>query len=190
VKLKFYKLSPAIIVVVVVALGVYYLISSHAATPYASNEAESGSLTGSASLVSDSAASNSQAVQFGSTTTTSDGCSNDGSAAPCVGSTTTGAGGWGSPVFDDEFNGTSLNTNNWSTDNGWTTNNVTVSSSNIRVSGGDLILTLASSTSGAEVDSSKADGTGIGYVLPVGGFAEARIDFPGNGTTIYNWPAW
>ena len=27
-------------------------------------------------------------------------------------------------------------------------------------------------------------------ILPVGGYAEARISFPGNGTAIYNWPAW
>jgi hypothetical protein len=51
------------------------------------------------------------------------------------------------------------------------------------VSGGNLILTLANGNSGAELDS-------LSYLLPVGGYAEARIYFPGSGTTLYNWPAW
>jgi hypothetical protein len=51
------------------------------------------------------------------------------------------------------------------------------------VAGGDAILTLASSTSGAEI------GTNT-YVLAVGDYAEARIEFAGSGTSIYDWPAW
>jgi beta-glucanase (GH16 family) len=87
-------------------------------------------------------------------------------------------------TFDDEFNGTALNTNVWSNHAGWTNqNNVTDYASNVAEANGNLILTLASSTSGAAIGSNQ------GY-LAVGDFAEARVYFPGSGTSIYNWPAW
>ncbi len=93
-------------------------------------------------------------------------------------------------AFDSEFTGTSLDASKWVALNGYNTNNVITSASNVSVSGGYLRLTLASSTSGAEIDSDPADGAGSnGYVIPVGGYVEARIDFPGNGSAIYNWPA-
>jgi hypothetical protein len=71
-------------------------------------------------------------------------------------------------------------------------NNVTTHASNVAVSGGNLVLTLASSTSGAFVSSAKDDGAGVnGYVLPVGDYAEARVYFPGSSSEqFYNWPAW
>jgi Glycosyl hydrolases family 16 len=78
----------------------------------------------------------------------------------------------------------------WTTLNGRRMNNVTASASNVAVSGGNLILTLASSTSGAFISSSHSDGAGVGYLLPVGAYTEARVLFPGDGRTIYNWPAW
>lgn len=100
------------------------------------------------------------------------------------------AGNW-SLTFDDEFNGSSLDTSRWSAMEGNTVNNVTTHASNVSVSGGNLVLTLASSTSGAEVSSGPGDGAGSnGYYLPIGGYAEARVYFPGSGSTIYNWPAW
>ena len=87
-------------------------------------------------------------------------------------------------VFDDEFNGTALNTSAWDTHNGWTNqNNVTDRASNITEIGGDVVLTLASRTSGAAIQSKVA-------TLGVGEFAEARIDFAGSSTNVYNWPAW
>jgi hypothetical protein len=67
--------------------------------------------------------------------------------------------------------------------NGGSMNNVATYASNVSESGGDLILTLASSSSGAEAVANT-------YSLPVGGYIEAWVDFPGSGTTIYNWPAW
>ncbi len=86
-------------------------------------------------------------------------------------------------MFDDEFNGTSINTNTWSTDNGWANqNNVTDSASNINVTEGCAILTLASSTSGAQMSTNSV-------ALQVGDYAEARIQFAGSGTTVDNWPA-
>ena len=93
------------------------------------------------------------------------------------------SGNW-ALTFEDEFNGTALNTSVWSNHDGWTNqNNVTDHASNISESGGDLTLTLASSTSGAAIGSNQ-------NLLGVGDFAEARVDFAGSGTTIYNWPAW
>jgi hypothetical protein len=93
------------------------------------------------------------------------------------------SGNW-TMVFDDEFNGTAINTSAWDTHDGWTNqNNVTDHASNVTEIGGDAVLTLASKTSGAALQSKVA-------TLGVGEFAEARIDFAGSGTSIYNWPAW
>jgi beta-glucanase (GH16 family) len=86
-------------------------------------------------------------------------------------------------VFDDEFNGTSLNKTAWVDHSGYTDqNNVTDSSSNLSVANGDLTLRLASATSGETIETNTA-------ALNVGDYAEARIDFSGSGTGIYNWPA-
>jgi hypothetical protein len=85
-------------------------------------------------------------------------------------------------VFDEEFSGNALNTAQWDYHQG-TANNVTTSSKNVAVNGGNLVLTLASKTSGAEIESAA-------YNFAVGDYAEASVEFPGSGTTIYNWPAW
>lgn len=95
-------------------------------------------------------------------------------------------------VFDDEFNGSSLDTSVWSPD--WfgrtgNMNNVTTSPSNVSVSGGDLNLTLSSSGVGALVSSNPAGGASKGVQFATGYYAEARIYFPGSGSRIYNWPA-
>jgi hypothetical protein len=87
-------------------------------------------------------------------------------------------------VFDDEFNGNSLNQSVWNAHSGWTNQNrVTDHLSNITVHGSHAIFRLASSTSGAEIGTND-------FSLKVGEYAEARIKFAGNGQTIYNWPAW
>jgi beta-glucanase (GH16 family) len=86
-------------------------------------------------------------------------------------------------AFDDEFNGSSVNRTSWSTDNGYINqNNVTDSSSNISVVDGCAVLRLASARSGAEMTTNTVG-------LKVGEWAEARIQFAGNGTTVDNWPA-
>jgi hypothetical protein len=68
-------------------------------------------------------------------------------------------------------------------------NNVTTSPSNVAVSAGELLLTLASTTSGALVSTNPSDTARPGFQFTYG-FAEARIWFDGSGTTIDNWPAW
>jgi beta-glucanase (GH16 family) len=93
------------------------------------------------------------------------------------------AGTW-RMVFDDEFNGDSLNQNVWNPHSGWTNqNDVTDHLSNITVRGGDAIFKLASRTSGAEIGTNH-------FSLRIGEYAEARIRFAGDGMMIYNWPAW
>ena len=77
---------------------------------------------------------------------------------------------------------------------GW--GNTTCATATVSVSGGNLVLTLASSSSGGCVParamgvpprSAEASNAGSGsYNLPVGGYTEARINFPGSGTGIYN----
>jgi hypothetical protein len=95
--------------------------------------------------------------------------------------------------FDDEFNGTALDTTKWS--NCWFSptcskqNNVTTSPSNVSVVAGNLVLTLASSSSGALVSTNPKGGASTGYQFQYG-IVEARVFFPGDGTHCYNWPAW
>ncbi len=102
-----------------------------------------------------------------------------------------GPGGTWLLKFDDEFNGTSLDTSKWSPNwygEGGSMNSVGTYAANQSVSGGNLNLVLASATSGALVHTDYGSGR---YQLPVGGFAEARISFPGSSSRpIYNWPAW
>jgi beta-glucanase (GH16 family) len=86
-------------------------------------------------------------------------------------------------VFDDEFDGSSLNRGVWNAHDGWRDQNaVTDHLGNIAVRNGHLILTLAATDSGAEIGSRH-------FGLEVGEFAQARIDFAGSGSTVYNWPA-
>ena len=67
-------------------------------------------------------------------------------------------------------------------------NDVATSSKNQKVAEGILSLSLSSSSTGALVStdpSQVSPGFEFGY-----GYTEARINFPGSGSTIYNWPAW
>ena len=73
-KSKPQRITAAVVVVVVAAIGAYLLIGSHAAVPYSSIEAESGSLSSPATQVTgDSKASGGSYVQFGSASTTGGG---------------------------------------------------------------------------------------------------------------------
>jgi hypothetical protein len=102
------------------------------------------------------------------------------------------AGNW-TLAFDDEFSGSSLDTSKWS--NCWfspgcgTMNNVTTDPNNVAVSNGNLALRLSSSTSGALISTNPKGGATTGYQFTTG-YVEARIKFTGDGTNIYNWPAW
>lgn len=67
-------------------------------------------------------------------------------------------------------------------------NNVTTAPTNVSVTNGNLVLTLASSSSGALVSTNPVGGAKVGYQFGVG-VVEARIYFPGDGTRCYNWPS-
>jgi hypothetical protein len=80
---------------------------------------------------------------------------------------------------------------------GW--GNTTCDTANVAVTGGNLVLTLASKSSGACVCTGSACAPAFGgsfqagsgsYDLPVGGYTEARVNFPGSSAGVYNWPAW
>jgi hypothetical protein len=102
-------------------------------------------------------------------------------------------------AFDDEFNGSSLDATKWTTMDGGGWGSTTCRTANVSVSGGNLGLTLASASSGGCVCTGSSCAPAFGgyfqagsgsYDLPVGGYTEARVDFPGAGSSIDNWPAW
>lgn len=95
-------------------------------------------------------------------------------------------GNW-TNVFDSEFTGNSLPVG-WAPywfKNGATQNNTLMESSNVTVSGGTLNLALTSN-SGSIVSTNPAAGGDFQFTY---GAMEARIYLPGNGQTVYNWPA-
>ena len=94
------------------------------------------------------------------------------------------------PAFDDEFNGSALDTTNWSTSwfNGGSMNNTSTSPANVAVSGGILTLTLSSTSVGALVSTNPNGGASTGFQLTYG-YTEARILFGGSGSTCNDWPA-
>jgi hypothetical protein len=90
--------------------------------------------------------------------------------------------------FDDEFNGTSLDPTQWdgSWFNGGSMNNVTTPATNVTENNGYVTLTLSSRLSGALIHTTQSPGRAT---VAVGDVVEARIWIPGDGTNVYNWPA-
>ena len=135
-------------------------------------------------------------------------------------SASTGGGGGGSStgpvgpsgtwvqVFDDEFNGTSVDSSKWASNwfGGNNLNHTAENPANITFPG-DGTCTMqvnnnaladpangvaAGDAAGCLLTSNPNNGGGIGagFWAQVGDYAEARISFPGSGSTIYGWPAW
>ena len=196
-KLEFKRPQVLMSIAAVVVVGTAILLYTHAATNAGNAEAENGTIAGNATIVSDSNASGGKGVKFGSgtqptpTATATPSSTPAPTPTPAPGSVTpNGISGTWNLKFDDEFNGTALNSKYWSCSwfGGGTMNNVSTPCSNETVSGGNLIQTLASSSSGSTVDTDPSQTGGGGYQYGTGYVAEARVYFPGNGTTIYNWP--
>lgn len=90
-------------------LGVHFIFASHAATFATSSEAEIGTVSGNAAVTTDGTASNGHAVEFGSVGSScpaGQAQANDGSCVPIPSGDT-------KLIFDDEFNGSSVDTNLW-----------------------------------------------------------------------------
>jgi beta-glucanase (GH16 family) len=122
------------------------------------------------------------------TTSGTNGCAVGVVPAPCAGG---GQGGWGAPTLDDEFNSSRLDTRIWASscpEYGANLNGVGTSPSNVAVGGGNLVLTLSSPTVGSCVSSRPGEAGNAGFSFRYG-YAEARIHFAGDGTNVYNWPA-
>jgi hypothetical protein len=155
----------------------------HCTTSSSTTSSRSSSST-TTSPTSTSTTTTSPTSTTSSTTTSS--TTSTGAPQP-VGVPHPGGGQW-TPTFDDEFNGTSLDTSKWAVFS--SENDVSCSNSNVKEGGGNLTLTLSSSSTGACVSSAPADGAGSnGYTLPVGGYVEVRAEFPGSGSSIDDWPA-
>jgi beta-glucanase (GH16 family) len=101
------RISSVLIIVIVAGIGTYLLLSTHAATPYASIEAESGAKSG-VTTTADANASGGNYVQFGAGSTTTPPPSGGSPGSAPMGQT----GTW-NLLFDDEFNGTSLDLTKW-----------------------------------------------------------------------------
>jgi hypothetical protein len=94
-------------------------------------------------------------------------------------------------VFDDEFNGSALDTTKWSSS--WfnqdgVMNNTSTSPANVSVAGGILTLTLSSTSVGALIATNPTGGASTGFQMTYG-YIEARILFAGQGSTCDDWPA-
>lgn len=101
-----------------------------------------------------------------------------------------GPGGSWVLTFQDEFEGNSIDSSKWDATwpgNGGQMNNVYIDPSNTIVSNSVATLWLSSTTSGGLIHTST---TTDRYQLPVGSYVEARVYFPGEDSTLYNWPAW
>jgi hypothetical protein len=70
-KISHIKWPQLIVIVVITAVGSYMLVTSHAATPYASIDADKGVLTSGATKVADSSADDGNKVVFGSASSSS-----------------------------------------------------------------------------------------------------------------------
>jgi hypothetical protein len=81
------KIPIIVLILCFAAVGAILIFTTHAATPFVAAEPENGSLTSPASIVTDSSASNTKAVKFGSSST----------GGGCVGAANTpgGADPWG-----------------------------------------------------------------------------------------------
>ena len=121
--------------------------------------------------------------------------------APSSGLTTPGPrgvpGSW-TLTFDDEFDGTRLDTTKWApcwfpgsyaatSDSCASSNRVTTYKSLVSVANGEVTLTLISSSQGALIATNPRGGASPGFQFQYGA-VEARVWFPGNGSACLGPP--
>lgn len=113
------------------------------------------------------------------------GSTYDGVVAPCIGSAATGASGWGSPTFDDEFNSSSIDTSKWVVEGPRQPNNpqeyACYSPGSVSVSGGYLHLALQDTSCSVGTSNYQYTGAQIstsGLFSQTYGYYEARIYSP------------
>lgn len=95
-------------------------------------------------------------------------------------------------AWSDEFTGTSIDTTKWFVYNNKVVNQTLSYPANVTVSNSLLNLKFAGTNNGAAVASAGVQGCTQptnGYAVPVGACIEARINFPGSGHAVDNWPA-
>jgi hypothetical protein len=102
------------------------------------------------------------------------------------------AGAW-NLKFDDEFTSTKIDSTKWAANwfgEGGTLNGVKTYAWNVSVASGTANLKLTGNggnTSGAAISTNPNGGAKSGYQFKYG-YVEARIFFPGSGSTVLNWP--
>jgi hypothetical protein len=115
------------------------------------------------------------------------------SSGPTGGVVPTGVPGTWHQAFGDEFSGTSVNTANWNAAYCKTMNKTEIDPANATVGNGVATLRL-SGGKGAMLMTSGVDGcagSSKNFTLPVGGYAEARANFPTTSSgACADWPAW
>jgi Glycosyl hydrolases family 16 len=160
-----------------------------------SSGSSSGGVSGGGSGSSGSSSGGGSGSSSGGGTGSSSGGSVDAGSPEPYGNI---PGSW-TLAFDDEFNESSLNTDVWTTMQGGGWGSTTCETANVSVTGGNLVLLLASASSGGCVCTGSSCAPAFGgsfstgqgsYNLPVGGYTEARVNFAGSGMSIDNWPAW
>jgi hypothetical protein len=127
-------------------------------------------------------------TQSGTTQWTYIGIAFRPTATPTVPAEPTGPAGTWTSMFNDDFGNGALDTTKWTALDSWSMNGVQAMARNVSVSGGNLLLTLESASFGAAVSSDPFDSSSR-YDVQVGDYVEAKVYMPGDGSIVYNWPA-
>jgi beta-glucanase (GH16 family) len=194
---KFTSLPSIVLVIAVFAgIGTYLILSGHASTPYASVNADKGTLAGAATAEADSAAEDGNRVQFGSYPASTNP---SGVAMP-----TSPPAGWGASTLAEDFSGASVNQSLWhlydnqevfgsSTSGSTHGNGPWWNASHSVVSGGMLALKIYQDTGEGQPSGTWESG-GMGentsYAQTYGKW-EVRMKFPngaGTGGVLLLWP--